>query len=316
MVDYSRFDHIGSSSDDDDDDQGRRRGAPMVHALDGPSTVTFGGGRDARVVLSPSPRITDADDVDELDGDIDASKVNVAPGAGETEVMLSERELAEALERRRRRGSADSPSLEARDASEMPAARKWDVVVKEMSRNGGVVREDGDGAVRYFWRQDAKEASASVVVAPKTKAKDVRVDVSAREVKISVMKDDGELREVFRGEWAHEIAEEPRDEDEDDGGGRAAPTFGDWEITDFEGHGDDARRVVRVTVRKKSSDMLVHWWRSCVKGGPEVDPMTFEDRSATKASQAQTTWEQAQAMFRERIANREMIEVDTHTSGA
>jgi hypothetical protein len=181
-----------------------------------------------------------------------------------------------------------------------------------MSRNGGVVRDGDDGAVRYFWRQDAKETTASVVVAPKTKAKDVRVDVSARDVRVRVKNAAGELEEVFRGEWAHEIAEEPRDEDEEDGVGGAAPTFGDWEITDFEGQSDDARRVVRVTVRKKNADMLVHWWRACVKGAPEVDPASFEDRSADKAARARETWERAQALFRERIANRDVIEVDTN----
>ena len=88
--------------------------------------------------------------------------------------------------------------------------------------------------------------------------------------------------------------------------------FGDWEITDFEGTGADARRVVRVTVRKKGADMLAHWWRSGVKGGPEVDPATFVDRSASKATEARRAWEQAQEMFRERVKNRQLIEVDAH----
>ena len=69
---------------------------------------------------------------------------------------------------------------------------------------------------------------------------------------------------------------------------------------------------MRDTVRKKGADMLAHWWRSGVKGGPEVDPATFVDRSASKATEARRAWEQAQEMFRERVKNRQLIEVDAH----
>ena len=156
-------------------------------------------------------------------------------------------------------------------------------------------------------QSNASEATLSVVVAPGTKAKDARVRVTATEVEISVLnRETGASEVVLRGEWAHEIDPEPRDEDDE----YAPTTFGDWEITDFEGA--DARRVVRVTVRKKASQMLTHWWRSCIKGAPEEDPSTFEDRNSSRAEAGRRAWEEAQEMFRERVKTREKVEIDAH----
>jgi hypothetical protein len=316
MVDYSRFDHVGSSSDDDDEDGDvARRGPPNVTRLEGPSSVTFGGGRGRDVTV-----VTDATGGARGSNGVGAPGDDGAPGASpddanEDVVDISERAYAKMLEDERR---ATTPAVPVVNAASTPAARNWDAVTAKMTRNGGTVFGDGggggDGGVVYFWCQDAKEATLSVVVAPGTRAKDVDVRVTARDVRVSMKtaSTSGPAGEVFAGEWSHEIEAEPKDEDDDDDFGDAAPTFGDWEITDFEGTGTRARRVVRVTVRKKGSEMLVHWWRSCIKGGPETDPATFEDRSASNASKAKAVWEQAQEMFRERIKNRELVEVDVH----
>ena len=317
MVDYSRFDHVGSSSDDDEEDAAdvARRGPPNVTRLEGPSSVTFGGGRGRDVTV-----VTDATGGVHGSNGVGAPGDDGAPGASpdganEDVVDISERAYAKLLDDERR---AMTPAVPVVNAASTPAARNWDSVTAKMTRNGGAVfrdgGDDGDGSVVYFWCQDAKEATLSVVVAPGTRAKDVDVRVTARDVRVSMKTEStsGPAGEVFTGEWSHEIEAEPKDEDDDEDFGDAAPTFGDWEITDFEGTGTRARRVVRVTVRKKGSEMLVHWWRSCVKGGPETDPATFEDRSASNASKAKAVWEQAQEMFRERIKNRELVEVDVH----
>ena len=60
MVDYSKWDALDVGADGDDDDAARRRGAPRVTRLEGPSRVTFGGpnlDRDAIVaeVRAPDP---------------------------------------------------------------------------------------------------------------------------------------------------------------------------------------------------------------------------------------------------------------------
>ena len=321
MVDYSRFDHVGSSSDDDEEDAAdvARRGPPNVTRLEGPSSVTFGGGRGRDVTV-----VTDATGGVHGSNGVGAPGDDGAPGASpddanEDVVDISERAYAKLLDDERR---AMTPAVPVVNAASTPAARNWDSVTAKMTRNGGTVfgdgGGDGDGGVVYFWCQDAKEATLSVVVAPGTRAKDVDVRVTARDVRVSMKTEStsGPAGEVFAGEWSHEIEAEPKDDDDDDDFGDATPTFGDWEITDFEGTGTRARRVVRVTVRKKGSEMLVHWWRSCVKGGPETDPATFEDRSASNASKAKAVWEQAQEMFRERIKNRELVEVDVHDDDA
>ena len=310
MVDYSKFDHIGSS-DEDEDGSTRRRGAPNVVKLEGAHRITFGGGRDA--VATPTEASMNL-----ASAPSSAPSCTVSPvDAADEEVMISEREFARTLEAERATAAALEPPTASIDGGSAPTARDWSAVTRRLMRNGGCAREGGgENTERYFWCQDAKEVTLSVVAPPGTRARDVRVRVTATDVEVVVTSSDSGSNaspSAFREAWTHEIDPEPRDDADDaDAGAGAAPTFGDWEITDFEGTGADARRVVRVTVRKKGADMLAHWWRSGVKGGPEVDPATFVDRSASKATEARRAWEQAQEMFRERVKNRQLIEVDAH----
>jgi len=305
MVDYSKFDHIGSS-DEDEDASTRRRGAPNVVKLEGAHRITFGGGRDAVAAPMEAPPT-----VATVAANVPTATVSPVDDADE-EVMISEREFARTLEAQRATAAALEPPTVSNDGGSVPTARDWSVVTRRLMRNGGCAREgDGENTERYFWCQDAKEVTLSVVAPPGTRARDVRVRVTATDVEVVLPSNGTDSSRAFREAWTHEIDPEPRDDDDDDGAA-AAPTFGDWEITDFEGTGADARRVVRVTVRKKGADMLAHWWRSGVKGGPEVDPATFVDRSSSKAAEARRAWEQAQEMFRERVKNRELIEVDAH----
>ena len=302
MVDYSRFDAIECSSEDESDGRARR-GAPFVRRLDGPHRVTFGGGADATVTA----RRGDADD---------GSDGARTEDEGAEVVDVSEGEYARMLDRERAAAAAAAASAslgtEARETR--PVMRERTSALARLTRNGGRVEGSSDGLGGYFWCQDARETTLSVVVRPGARARDVRVRATSTDVEISLagVNGAGASEVAFAGQWAHEIDPEPRDEAHEDGA-REPPTFGDWEITDFEGTGPDARRVVRVTVRKKGSEMLTHWWRSCVKGGPEVDPATFEDRSASKASEAKRVWDEAQRMFRERVKNRRPVEVDVHS---
>ena len=308
MVDYSRFDAIELSSEDEADARAHR-GAPFVRRLDGAHRVTFGGGADA-----VATRLRDDDE----DGAYDDDDVDASPEV----VDVSEREYARMLERERAAAAAAAAAAATATSTATAAANEARPVVRERSnamarltRNGGRVDGASDGRGAYFWCQDARETTLSVVARPGARARDVRVRVTSTDVEISVAGTSGfdGSEVVFAERWAHEIDPEPRDEADEDGA-REAPTYGDWEITDFEGTGPDARRVVRVTVRKKGSEMLTHWWRSCVKGGPEVDPATFEDRNASKASEAKRAWDEAQRMFRERVKNRQPVEVDIHSN--
>jgi len=311
MVDYSRFDAIARACEDEDD--GRTRASPRVTRLNGKTAVTFGGTgqRDG----DDDAADDDDDDDDDDDGDFDLEsfderRVNARREHGEMEVDMSEREFASIKDARARRARAKLANEKgaATRAGDGAETRDWQACVRDMSRNGAIEREHG--TEKYFWRQDAREVVASVVVAPGTRARDVEVGVDARRLRVRVRDASGEMRDVFDAEWAYEIAPEARDDEDEDAA--AAPTYGDWEITDFEGYGGRARRVVRVTARKKSSDVIKHWWRLCFKGATEVDPGTFEDRNATAAASARRAWEEAQDAFRERVKNRELIEVEAN----
>jgi len=301
MVDYSKFDRIVADASDDED-EARTRATPNVTRLEAGMKITFGNGRATIAARA------DADD-DEV-GDRRARDADARDADEGEEGTMSERELRAALEARDAAAARDAARATTRARGDDVAGGRGadrETRLREMTRNGGVVLDAETKEERYYWRQDASEATVSVVVAPRTKAKDARVRVTATEVEISVLnRETGALEVVLRGEWAHEIDPEPRDEDDE----YAPTTFGDWEITDFEGA--DARRVVRVTVRKKGSQMLTHWWRSCIKGAPEEDPSTFEDRNSSRAEAGRRAWDEAQEMFRERVKTREKVEVDAH----
>ena len=268
-MDYSKFDHIGSS-DEDEDGSTRRRGAPNVVKLEGAHRITFGGGRNA--VATPTEASMNL-----ASAPSSAPSCTVSPvDAADEEVMISEREFARTPRRsaRRRRRSnrrpprstvigADGERLERGD--ETTDAQRW---VRARGWRGEY------RAVFLVSRRQGGDAERRAP--PGTPRRDVRVRVTATDVEVVVTSSDSGSNassSAFREAWTHEIDPEPRDDAADaDAGAGVAPTFGDWEITDFEGTGADARRVVRVTVRKKGADMLAHWWRSGVKGGPEVDP--------------------------------------------
>ena len=299
MVDYSRFDAIELSSEDEAEARGRR-GAPTVTKLKGAHRITFGGGGDATA--------TPIED-DDVEGDVDDAAGRRGPAVGAS-ARDDPGHRAGASDARADEGRSTKPTSDA-----PPTVRDWSSVVAKLIRNGARVEGGSDGVEEYFWCQDAREATVSVVVRPGVRARDVRVRCTSTDVEIGVVGGSDRSSSfstsdvVFSEKWAHEIDPEPRDANDSDDASEP-PQFGDWEITDFEGTGPNARRIVRVTVRKKGSDMLTHWWRACVRGGPEVDPATFADRSAGKANEAKRAWEEAQRMFRERVKNRKHIEVD------
>ena len=143
----------------------------------------------------------------------------------------------------------------------------------------------------------------------------MRVRVTATDVEVVVTSSDSGSNassSAFREAWTHEIDPEPRDAPPPTPpapASRRRSATGRSPIS--KARARTREQVVRVTVRKKGADMLAHWWRSGVKGGPEVDPPAFVDRSASKATE-RGAWEQAQEMFRERVKNRQLIEVDAH----
>jgi hypothetical protein len=83
-----------------------------------------------------------------------------------------------------------------------------------------------------------------------------------------------------------------------------------WEITDYEPDALGGRRVVRVSLQKRPMQGVVVWWTRALENEPEIDTLSLPDRKRTAgAEQMQSVWEQAQAMFKEKVANRQPHEV-------
>ena len=200
MVDYSKFDHIGSS-DEDEDGSTRRRGAPNVVKLEGAHRITFGGGRDAVATPTEGP-------MNLASAPSNAPSCTVSPvDAADEEVMISEREFARTLEAERATAAALEPPTASIDGGSAPTARDWSAVTRRLMRNGGCAREGGgENTERYFWCQDAKEVTLSVVAPPGTRARDVRVRVTATDVEVVVTSSDSGSNassSAFREAWTH-----------------------------------------------------------------------------------------------------------------
>jgi hypothetical protein len=76
-------------------------------------------------------------------------------------------------------------------------------------------------------------------------------------------------------------------------------------VADYEPRGvGDERRCVRVTVRKKNLGMMTHWWRRATKRGAESPVEALKTRKPGKGEESHRVWEEAQAMFKEKVAAR------------
>lgn len=79
----------------------------------------------------------------------------------------------------------------------------------------------------------------------------------------------------------------------------------DWELTDsLEGPG--GRRLVEVTLAKSTPrEDLIHWWKQVFKHEPEIDTTQIKGRSHN----FQDAWREAQAMFLDRVKDRQPLEL-------
>lgn len=313
MVDYSRWDKLDLS---DDEDEGR--GKPRVQKFDAPQQVTIGGGR---AQLKPSG-LPDAGDQNMADDDepMEApSDDEPEPGEDRREDVLQLRALAERalkrgepseavrlLEKAMQAGGADCPGLEdvlksarrqvqiqessntsSGNNGEKTLDAKRSATDLRKAKNGGVVDD------RYSWSQSQETVEVHVFVPDSTRAKAVAVDVTEKRGRIAI---DGQT--VFEGEWEFQI-----EVDEDP----------DWEVLDM-----DCRRVVRLSIRKKRMPgglSVVVWWRRVLKGDPEIDVSTIDERKKEKSESFAKAWQEAHVQFLEKAKNRKPVEIDCSNAG-
>lgn len=152
---------------------------------------------------------------------------------------------------------------------------------------------NGGSTSKFDWQQSRNDISLFVFLPSGSKA--VQIKVFLKESQLTIYH---RGNEIINGKFKYPILETNAVDIE-------------WEIKDDEfdkSIGVNPPRILEMKFHKKSVIPDATLWWSCVfEGDPEIDTTTIKGRnpSANLAS-----WDAAHRMFKERIANRELIEVN------
>ncbi|CAM9913719.1 unnamed protein product [Choristocarpus tenellus] len=280
-VDYSKWDRLAkelSDSDSDSDSDGSEGGVmgnkPLVTRFDEPQSVTFGG--------NPTPK-----------GDV------IGEGGSESQ---DKQEVV---------GKASTLAVqECMDVSTSKTSVKG---FADLTRNGGDVGARG-GRTRYLWSQTRYEVMVVLTVPLGTRAGDV--DICLEPKPDTVAEGIADLLRVGLKEGINllegELSFPVKLEEEID-----------WEVKDYPVTSFvapltetstparmDSQRGIVLTLRKHVPMAGVTlWWKSVLKGDPEIDVSRIHGRDMKH----QSVWEEAMGMFKENMAKRRSqgkIEVD------
>ena len=316
-VDYSKWDKMANEMSDSDEENGNH---PEVTTFDEPQSVTFGGPPDSHASEGRDDP-GNADVAAPIDGSAGAAAAAVAAGSTAT--------------------AAPGPKVQAPINNE------------QLAENGAAVWGDAGGGGRvlqYVWRQARAEVTVVVPVPPGTRARDVEVSLSAKPetiaegvadlIRVSVkaagadggdgssagaagqMSGAGLLSPLLEGELAFQAKLDAQE----------AEGQVDWELKDYPGTtvardtaaaggeegstGSGDRRGVEVVLRKHCPvPNATVWWKSLLKGEPEIDVSTIKGRATNNH---QSVWEEALGMFKEKVAARKSqgkISVDMGEEG-
>jgi hypothetical protein len=304
MVDYSKWDRLAVEEEEE-------RPRARVTRLEGPSTLTIGPaagdarvaeraeGRPEQTAAKGRARVTDYDrweelvremseddegegedaDIDEPDDDFDdrdtpsarpALGAGAAPGAAPAAPALSATPIA----------------LSAAPSATQP-------LPPSASLHGA----ETEG---FVWSQTKTEVTLNFVVPPSARAKEVRLNVGRDHVELSLSGCE-ETFAPFVGELAH-----PVDCSDD-------PDELDWELRDPDAGfacGDASHcRWVRLVLAKQMPAGVVVWWDRVFRGDAPVDVTRFAGRQTDRAAQMETNWKEAHELFRQRVRDRQKVEV-------
>ncbi|CAN0138130.1 unnamed protein product [Ectocarpus sp. 13 AM-2016] len=265
-VDYSKWDKMANEMSDSDDDNGNN---PEVTTFDQPQSVTFGGTSASQAAEGWDGTSDDSGAHPET---TPSSSGVVAPADGSTGAVAAAAT-----------GSAPRPKVKPPMSDE------------RLTENGAAVRGDANGgrqALQYVWRQARAEVVVVVPVPAGTHAGDVEVSLRAKPETIAEGVADL-IRVAVKGELAFQAKLGAEDEGEVE-----------WELKDYpassSSNGD--RRGVEIVLRKHCPvPNAVVWWKSLLKGGPEIDVAAIKGRATNNH---QSVWEEALGMFKERVAAR------------
>jgi hypothetical protein len=330
VTDYAKWEKM-DLSDMEEENRARK---PRLTRLEGPSRITIGAPEapvpDSGPVPHTSGRQTSHDALDyskwdkmvddedegesddETSMDVRAQSVASAPAAPTSSSSFGysypastgmaadafEEDALDPQEEERLREVLATSTISAPPPCAISPEERLSALSARLSRNGAV-RES------HLWRQSADEVEISVLVPPGTRAKQVRPKLipsaePASSPTLLVERTDaaGSSPPYFRGVLAYPV------EVPDEAGELS------WEITDYEPEALGGRRVVRVNLRKPPMQGLVVWWTRALQIEPEIDTLSLPDRKrVTGAEEMQSVWEQAQVMFREKVASLQPREV-------
>jgi len=190
-------------------------------------------------------------------------------------------------------GGRDDPPSTASGAKKeaKEAAPNLASLQQRWTENGARV---GD---RYMWSQTKSECLLSILVPAGTKAKDVLLalhepsDESCQTQRLEVTAASGQ--QIINSPLAYAVE---KNDDEDEGL--------DWELKDFE----PGCRVLQLAFVKKVPPTVVLWWARVFEGEEGIETKTLTGRSFNQDHQA--VWEQAHAMFKKKVAERTITELD------
>lgn len=300
-VDYSKWDKMANEMSDSDEENGNH---PEVTTFDEPQSVTFGGTPDSQ-----------ANEGRDGPGDTDSPSGVAAPIDGSA-------------------GGAGAAAAAGNTAAAAPRPKvQAPINDDQLAENGSAVwrnTEDGGRVLHYVWRQARAEVTVVVPVPSGTRAGDVEVSLSAKpetiaegvaellRVSVKAARTGGdpganaagqkgaELQSLLEGELAFQAKLDAEGEGEVD-----------WELKDYPGTvvardtaaggekgsaGGGDRRGVEVVLRKHCPvPNAAVWWKSLLKGEPEIDVSAIKGRATNNH---QSVWEEALGMFKEKVAAR------------
>ena len=337
VTDYSKWANMEFKDEDDEDGRPRK---PRVTRLEGPSRITLGAPEPtaAATAITKQPAAATAssssagagtrsgqaaaakpksrsgldyakwdafEDSDDAISDEDefADEPQPIPGnEDDEEDELDERELQQL---KTRLGPSMLPPPPAATAVPPPAPPVADDPEARLALRQKALTRNGAARDTHLWRQTDREVELSVLLPPGTRARELRPEL--READLIV----GTRQRLI----LHRVGAGSG------GTGVVSGALGDfelaysvvqpesaeelrWEVTDYEPAG--GRRLLHVTLQKEMPHGVTIWWERAVVGDAAVDTTTLPDRRwADRLPGQQSGWQEAQRLFREKVAARE-----------
>jgi hypothetical protein len=158
--------------------------------------------------------------------------------------------------------------------------------MQQITRNGG-------RSETFYWAQGRDMVTLRFTVPKDSKAKQVRIDLSERHIQVAAPD------RLLDAELAFPVKTD-------------ADSLEDfWELED--NPLDSSTRLLSVTLKKSLlalGEDATFWWNRVLLADQPLDSSAFQDRRNKSAKNFKQVWDEAHAMFRERVKNTKQQEID------